>query len=347
MKFRNRKKYSGSPIIIFLVISVLLHFLLIFVKIDVKGEYDSDKLVSIMFYDGDDIKAEKVEKIEPPEIKKEEVPGGQVVDIAKPKYEKKPDESRFVSEYDSSVEKETRSDFDRSITKRGEKLQKQIELEITGKEIDKEDRIIAGEKDKPVSEHLEKIKKGEFKGFDGTDGKFVKGEEKPEAGLLTGKDDEDEEGARYLGGRSIPRRFLPYLTGRDADLMSPSNDYLKDIDKSDETALNTKKYLYAAYFNKIKQAVSRHWTPAYVMMINDPQGHLYGRKNRYTKIIAMINANGTLASIELETSSGIDFLDREAINAFRMASPFQNPPEALLNEEGVMEIRFGFMVTME
>lgn len=350
MSYHDHKKNSGRnrKLIPFILVSIVAHSLLFLIKINIAGDQEKEHLVNIQYYDLKE-HSEKKDALKPeiPKTKKEKQPEGQIVDIAKPEIQKKPEKSKFLSEYDSSVKKDTRSDFDKNIRTRGKKLQKKLEMEITGKETNEKDVVVAGDKNKPVSDKLEKIKKGELKGFDGTDGQHTKGEEQPESGLLTGTEDKNEDGTEYIGGRSIPRRFLPYTSGKDSSLMSPSNDFLKDVDQSDETALNTHKYLYASYFNKIKQAVSRHWTPAYVLMINDPKGHMYGRKNRYTKIIALINANGSLASIKLETSSGMDFLDREAINAFKMAAPFHNPPESLLSEDGTLEIRFGFMVSME
>ncbi|HSW61588.1 MAG TPA: TonB family protein, partial [bacterium] len=173
------------------------------------------------------------------------------------------------------------------------------------------------------------------------------GGEKEKSGVVNAEDTVDQEGSQLIGGHRIPNRFLPYLNGNDPLLTTPSNDFLKDIEKEDETALNTKKFIYSAYFNKIKQAISKHWTPAYVLMINDPGGHVYGRKDRFTKLVVHISSNGTLARVRVDVSSGIDFLDREAINAFKMASPFSPPPEVLLNNENMLEIRFGFMVSIE
>ena len=72
---------------------------------------------------------------------------------------------------------------------------------------------------------------------------------------------------------------------------------------------------------------------------------MYGRKDRFTKLQVFISAKGKLVKAKVITSCGVDFLDREAINAFKMAAPFAPPPEVLLNEDKQLEIRFGFMVT--
>lgn len=230
---------------------------------------------------------------------------------------------------------------------RDRQLRKKLSVKTPQNDEISKETVVPGVDSVEISNNLEKHKKGEMKGFEGTDGAYSKGLDKEVPGELSSKDKEDREGSKFVGGHKIPARFLPYLNGNDDVLTSPSNDFLKDIETSNETLLNTNKFVYAAYFNKLKQAISQHWTPAYVLMINDPGGHLYGKKDRYTKLIVKINKNGTLRTASVETSSGIDFLDREAINAFKMASPFQNPPDVLLNKEGVLEIHFGFMVTMQ
>lgn len=338
----------------FLLLSVLFHALLLFFKVDLTGDSGGEELVSIKYYDDSAFAQSSEKRLEEalPEKKKEEDElnkTGQIVDIAKPKIEKKPKKSKFLAEYDSSVEKETASDADPNITERGERLQKKLAENIPQKNVDAEidSPVVSDESDRvsDAEKTLEKFKKGALKGFDGTDGKFAAGEEKERAGKLTGEDEIDRTGSTFVGGRRIPKRFLPYFNGTDMALMTPSSDFLEDVKRGNETYLNTKKFLYAAYFNKMKQAVSRNWSPGAVMLINNPGGRIYGREDRFTKLLVHISAKGELVSAKVITSSGADFLDKEAINAFKMAAPFSPPPEILLNEKKLLEIRFGFMVT--
>lgn len=338
---------SGKGLIYFILLSIALHGLLLMVEIEIPT-VSADSLVSIKYFNDSDLKTPKSDMLKAvPEKVKEQLLKGTVVDIAKPETEKKPEKAKFLSEYDSSVKKESKSAFDPAISIRDRQLRKKLSIKTPQNDEISKDTVVSGVDRPEVSENLEKQKKGEMKGFEGDEGNYSKGMDKEVPGEITSKDKEDIEGSKFVGGHKIPARFLPYLNGSDDVLSSPSNDFLKDIETSNETLLNTNKFVYAAYFNKLKQAISKHWTPAYVLMINDPGGHLYGRKDRYTKLIVMINRNGTLKTAKVETSSGIDFLDREAINAFKMAAPFQNPPEVLLNKEGVLEIHFGFMVTMQ
>ncbi|HPA56892.1 MAG TPA: TonB family protein [bacterium] len=349
MAYKNYKRdRSGTTSLIpFVVFSLLFHGILLFVKIDA-GSSSDDSTVAIKYYDLNDATPVPPEKAVP-EKPGEDLLKGQVVDIARPEIQKKPEKSRYLSEYDSSVSKETKSDFDNNINIRDKKLRKKLS-ETIQRETDTEERkedVVSGPENNALTMRQEKVKKGEMKGFEGSDGKYLRGGEKEKSGLVNAEDALDQEGSQMIGGHRIPNRFLPYMNGNDTLLTTPSNDFLKDVEKGDETALNARKFIYSAYFNKIKQAISQHWTPSYVLMINDPGGHVYGKKDRLTKLIVHISSSGTLISAKVDVSSGIDFLDREAINAFKMASPFSPPPEVLLNSQNLLEIHFSFMVIVE
>ena len=345
---------KGRRLIFFILLSVLLHGLVFLIKIDLSDDKNDDEsLVSIRYIDDSTGIKPPVTPVLPPKPEKKEEdskPKGQIVDIAKPKIEKKPSKSRFLSEFDNSVEKETvAAEHDDNINVRGEKLKKQLAKKAENVKSEQEESVMIplqannNEKNEPAKE--QKIKKGELKGFEGDDGNYAAGKEKEIAGKTDAKDDKDEEGRVNVGGRWIPKKLLPYLNGSDAVLMSPSNDFLEDVKKGNETYLNTRKFLYAAYFNKMKNAVSRNWSPGTAIIVNDPMGTMYGRKDRFTKLKVFISSKGKLVKAKVITSSGVDFLDREAINAFKMAAPFAPPPEVLLNEDKQLEIQFGFMVT--
>lgn len=348
MAYRDfkRDRSGKTGLIPFVICSLLFHGILLFVKIDT-GSSDDVSTVSIKYYDLNDVSASVLPEKTIPEKLKDDILKGQVVDIARPEVQKKPEKSKLLSEYDSSVPKETRSDFDNAITVRDKKLRKRLSETVQSETEELKEEIVSGPDNEKLAMQEEKVKKGEMKGFGGSEGKYLRGSDKEKSGLVNAEDSVDREGSKIIGGHRIPDRFLPYMNGNDTLLTTPSNDFLKDVEKGNETALNTKKFIYSAYFNKIKQAISQHWTPAYVLMINDPGGHVYGRKDRFTKLIVHISSTGNLISANIDVSSGVDFLDREAINAFKMASPFSPPPEVLLNSHNLLEIRFGFMVSME
>ena len=47
--------------------------------------------------------------------------------------------------------------------------------------------------------------------------------------------------------------------------------------------------------------------------------------------------------MSLAQASGLEFLDDEAIEAFKEASPFPNPPRQLIEANGTINFGFGFL----
>jgi TonB family protein len=124
---------------------------------------------------------------------------------------------------------------------------------------------------------------------------------------------------------------------------SGSPDYLKDVDDGESTALNAKRFKHAAFFNRVKRAVAHEWHPEVVYERHDPSGNVYGVKDRVTVLRLHLQPDGKLAAWSILQSSGVDFLDDEAIDAFRKAAPFPNPPKALVDPDGQIHFTFAFI----
>jgi TonB family protein len=140
-----------------------------------------------------------------------------------------------------------------------------------------------------------------------------------------------------------PPALLPSEQQLARAIGSGTEDYLKDIDDGEETALNAKKWKFASFFNRVKQQVRDHWRPAEEYRRRDPTGAIYGQKNRYTLLRVQLKPDGSLANGALELPSGIEFLDDQAIEAFKQAQPFPNPPKQLVDgDSGFINFRFGF-----
>lgn len=121
------------------------------------------------------------------------------------------------------------------------------------------------------------------------------------------------------------------------------NDALGEVQPGDGTLLNTREWRYAAFFNRVKQAVAAKW---------DPNGRLRaknrdpGFRDRVTALHVALRPDGSLADVFVAKSCGIDELDQEAVRAFEKAQPFANPPAALV-ENGLIRFTFGFTLTHE
>src|SRR5262249_34924452 len=123
-----------------------------------------------------------------------------------------------------------------------------------------------------------------------------------------------------------------------------SPDYLKDVDDGDETLLNTKRWKYWSFFSRVKRGVAQVWRPENAYRLRDPTGQIYGMKNRMTVLRLSLRPDGSLFGDPIvEKASGVDFLDDEAVSAFKTAQPFPNPPPGLVDKESnLITFRFGF-----
>ncbi|MCA9542815.1 MAG: TonB family protein [Myxococcales bacterium] len=152
------------------------------------------------------------------------------------------------------------------------------------------------------------------------------------------------EGGQGGAGGGAPR--APNLRPTDEILErvagGGSVDHVEDVDEGDENAFNSKRWVFASFFNRVKRQVAQNWDPAGVWRREDPDGSVYGFKSRETHVKVSLDSRGQLAKIVVVGASGVQALDDEAIRAFRASGPFPNPPAQLINSDGRISFTFGF-----
>lgn len=130
-------------------------------------------------------------------------------------------------------------------------------------------------------------------------------------------------------------------------LSSQSDDYLKDVEASSETLLSTREFLYYSYFNRIKTKLRQHWgrkIKAKVHKLVRKGRNIASVSDRITKVIIVLNAKGTLVKVQVQSPSGIHDLDAAAVEAFREAAPFPNPPRGMIEGDGHVKIHWDFVL---
>ena len=294
------------------------------------------------------------EKARLEQVKKEEEAvraPGQVVDLPRPREERRPDHARFAAEYDSWVERES---------KRYGKFDPNSQQRPSG----------AADTDKRNQPALTPDP-SEFPASPGPLAMRMPDEKRAPSRLRPGDDparsdspgsDEQMESApdgafahRGGGARPLPRNLGEEEQGGQPGLYglvpteeqiaravgSGTQDHLADIDEGSETALNAKRWVYATFFNRVKEKVRDHWKPADEYQRRDPTGRIYGAEDRYTLLKVSLKADGSLANVSIAHTCGLDFLDDTAVTAFKEAQPFLNPPKRLV-EAGNGMVTFGF-----
>jgi TonB family protein len=126
-----------------------------------------------------------------------------------------------------------------------------------------------------------------------------------------------------------------------------TQDHLPDVDDGANTALNAKGWKFASFFNRIKRQVAQHWRPAEQYEKRDPTGHIYGSGQWVTMLHILLKPDGSLSGVTVAKPSGLEFLDDEAVEAIKRASPYPNPPTQLVGQDGMIGFKFGFFFDVD
>lgn len=122
-------------------------------------------------------------------------------------------------------------------------------------------------------------------------------------------------------------------------------DHLEGVIEGDNTAVNTRGWDYASFFNRVKQQVERYWHPDREYDKHDPFGNIYGFKDRVTVLLVILRGDGSLKGVHILDPSGARFLDDEAVEAVQQGAPFPNVPEGLKDKnDGYVKFTFHFIV---
>ena len=291
---------------------------------------------------------------------------GQVVDVAPTNTDKPPPkDTRFLAESSNTVEKETvsrfrRLDYEKAAPTptqnkvkeqapgaRGEQASRDAAAGPAGGDTRKAGAPgkMAEAAPKPSPDRLamaaspDGLLDAKQRPVDpGTDRKKTPLEELGEGG------DGGEGAARpgASGGRPI---LTPSSAFYDKLTAAPAPDHVEGVDVGDATFLNTREWKYAGFFNRVKQNVAEVWNPMDAARVRDPTGSIYFNKDRTTVLSVTLNPQGTITEIRVARTSGLDFLDQTAIDAFEKAQPFVNPPPGLADARGDIRFTFGFHVS--
>lgn len=143
------------------------------------------------------------------------------------------------------------------------------------------------------------------------------------------------------------KEFAKGQTGATAGDTSTTNDNLTGVTEDLITKLNTKEYKYYGYYHRIKIQLNQWWQPKVREKVSKmvSQGRrIAATDNKVTKLVIILNDVGTLVNVQVLAESGVLDLDAAAIEAFRAAAPFPNPPKGIIEPDGKVRIRWDFVV---
>jgi len=133
---------------------------------------------------------------------------------------------------------------------------------------------------------------------------------------------------------------------RASDVFSPQ-DYIRGINESDKTVLNTKEYAFYGYFQRIRERLDMAWTSSLrsqLAKFYKGGRQLAGEMDHTTKVLVTLNGGGEIVRVQVLEESGTRDLDDAAVHAFNQAGPFPNPPNGIVDPGGLIQIRWDFIL---
>lgn len=155
-----------------------------------------------------------------------------------------------------------------------------------------------------------------------------------------------EEGADT--GKSARQNLFP-TSAQSSNFVKEFGDggtfhYLEDVDEGDVTMLNQKQNRYWSFWDRLIRQVRKEWNPGKEYRQRDPYGNIYGKRNFYSRVAVTLNFDGSVNKLRVVQSSGVEFMDDEAVRALLDAGPYPNPPEGMKDEDGLIHFKFGFLL---
>ena len=303
------------------------------------------------------------------EPEQEEMPEGQVVDVAPTADDSPPEEAEFLSEHNTNVERQTVSRDQRHDYQVAQPKPTQADAEpraeqqrqdrpgenevalVTRKRGQREEASQQGRAfEVPDIQQREALdlkldldfgELARMRASDALRGNAERLRIQPGAA-----EDGEEAEAGEAGEHDTSVAMLPRPIMEEKDLVSgaPANDHIEDVPKGEATLLNSREFKYATFFNRVKRGVSQHWGPRVgeEYRRRDPYGNIYGVEDRRTLVSVALDPKGELVGVDVVRSSGVQFFDQVAVESFRKASPFPNPPRGLVESDGKINFQFGF-----
>jgi len=126
-----------------------------------------------------------------------------------------------------------------------------------------------------------------------------------------------------------------------------SQDYVKGLKRGEKTLLNTREFVFFGYFERIRGRLDRAWSSS--LRENLERFFRQGRRlasdlDYVTKTLVTLNQTGEIVRVQVLAESGANDLDSAAVKAFNLAGPFPNPPKGIIDQDGIVRIRWDFVL---
>jgi protein TonB len=304
-----RKKIQKNILNYLIVLSILLHFVFVYkFPIFIKSETPktNDDLIII----------EPMQNKKPKKIKKHiKDLKGEIVDLTTEEDNKEPEDTKYLSDRNRSVDKETEARIKTHIPT-------PLNLETFYNDAFNNPEIDIGKK---LNEKI--YSEGDYFSYN--------------KGLSDNKSVSGAENRRQASYDMFLKSQINFNTPYDPN-------YLEGLEQGDLTRLNTKEFLYSGFFTRVKRQIASLWRPDETFARIQRFNSIIYAKLITTTVSITLNSDGYLVepNVFVITSSGFADWDNESVRCVREAAPFLNPPKGLVDSSGNITFTFAFIGEM-
>lgn len=320
----NKKTISLSFILSVLVHVVIAAVLVLQSNDSLKRLTESKKTVEVELIDAEKFLAETKKSHKPVQV-----PSAQIVQQEDRVNDETPEDSRFLSKHNQKVLTQTQAALNGKYKNSEESSGEKKSQKVLGKT---EKTAEAPETKTARAEKSEPVEKDFLTSEDG----FVSSGKKPSLKDLTPS---FRPSAPHVNAQEIARG--------GGEGPSATDDHLKDVKTGMQTVLSTREFMYYSYYARIRSKLGQYWQPKIREKMERimKQGRTIASEgDKITRIIIVLDENGVLQKVQVLGSAGVTDLDDAAVEAFRAAAPFPNPPKGMVEADGTIKIRWDFIL---
>ncbi len=153
--------------------------------------------------------------------------------------------------------------------------------------------------------------------------------------------------AKHKKQETAPPATAQPPSDQPGEQVSQTIDYIKSLDPGLETLLSTREFVFYTYYARIRRQLNQYWGPKVkekLIAIYKQGRQIASSDDKVTRCLITLNPAGNLVKIQIIGNSGVRELDEAAVEAFKAAAPFPNPPHGIVEEDGTIKIRWDFIL---
>lgn len=125
--------------------------------------------------------------------------------------------------------------------------------------------------------------------------------------------------------------------GQDAP---PSAGFIERLERGEQLKVNALGLDYGQYLIRMKERLIKRWNPRRII-----SAEMYDYEEITVTLAVVLNSQGELVDLRVMDKSFFPLYDKEALDAFRKAGPFPNPPESLIQDDGRIYLPWSFALS--